>query len=66
MLMVVFGAGASYDSFYSLPPELGHEDSRIPLAKDLFSDRAEFTSVAQTYKQCQPILSRLRHVELKT
>ena len=37
MLMVVFGAGASYDSVPAHP--VGVEDIRPPLAKDLFQDR---------------------------
>ncbi len=36
MLMVIFGAGASYDSDYRRNPALVDQVARLPLAKDLF------------------------------
>jgi hypothetical protein len=45
MLMVVFGAGASYDSAPSYPPNRQHffeDQDRMPLANELFDNRSEF------------------------
>ena len=70
MLMVVFGAGASYDSYPSirpptdfLPPGLrSHsENERPPLASQLFSDRDAFVKVASDFPDCQPIIPFVQH-----
>ncbi len=62
MLMVVFGAGASYDSFPSgLPNSTDWEDRRPPLANELFDNRPAFGPVVSRFPRCQPIISRLRH-----
>ena len=71
MLMVVFGAGASYDSYPSirpptdflLPPGLrSHfENERPPLASQLFSDREAFAKVTSDFPDCQPIITFVRH-----
>lgn len=58
MLLVILGAGASYDSdrrksFSTTPPEV-----RLPLAKDLFSPR--FDTIAATFDAVQGILPYLR------
>lgn len=63
MLMVVFGAGASYDSFPSLPPlpaNRGTHADRPPLAAELFSERAEFNNVLRNYPDCLTIVPYLR------
>ena len=74
MLMVIFGAGASYDSVSSLPPPPPSgfvppglppprpldNDDRPPLANELFDNRREFVSVMDKFPQCKPIISRLR------
>lgn len=65
MLMVVFGAGASYDSFPSQPPsggKKGVEGERPPLAAHLFAHKQSFAGIANQFKHCQPIISRLRHL----
>src|ERR1700730_1073691 len=78
MLLVIFGAGASYDSVLPLPPpsppttsqsnygflssiERGpHEDSRPPLANQLFDDRGLFVQVMNEYVACKPLVNLLR------
>src|SRR5689334_8345022 len=64
MLLVIFGAGASYDSAPSRHPS----DSRYyglphrpPLANQLFSDRPFFGEVMGKYSQCRAIIPSLRH-----
>ena len=65
MLLVIFGAGASYDSVPHIPPRLPpippHQD-RPPLANELFADRPGFTEVMQTFPACQPVIPFLRHI----
>ena len=68
MLMVVFGAGASYDSVPAIPP--GHEplqharpryhSNRPPLAKELFDDRPLFNEAVRNCQKCQPIIPYLQ------
>lgn len=53
MLMVIFGAGASYDSAPSLPL---YDIRRPPLADELFSDRPYFRLASQQFQECQNIL----------
>jgi hypothetical protein len=66
MLMVIFGAGASYDSAQAYrPPKLGSGSDgqtwRPPLANDLFLDpHHAFGDIAQRYYRLIPILSPLR------
>src|SRR5579871_4331568 len=73
MLLVVFGAGASYDSIPSVPvPEVivsSHEGRRLwspqnenrpPLANQLFEDRPGFASALERFPQCHPIVPYLR------
>lgn len=61
MLMVVFGAGASYDSVPARPPkdypELLH---RPPLANELFDDRPDFVEIISKLDKCTPIIPLLR------
>lgn len=64
MLMVVLGAGASYDSVPSYPSRVGGYASmseRLPLAKDLFDNRPEFSDVMQRFPRCQPIVPYVRN-----
>src|ERR1700680_1450903 len=60
MLLVIFGAGASYDSVLQLPPRLSNEDSRPPLANQLFDDRGLFVQVMNEYVACKPLVNLLR------
>ena len=63
MLMVIFGAGASYDSSLSYPtgPPYLHKDHRPPLADELFDNRDAFSEVAARFYRCLPIIQQLRH-----
>ena len=68
MLMVVFGAGASYDSYPSLrpptgifPAEIKLDDLRPPLADQLFSDKEAFAKTVQSFPDCIPIIPFVRH-----
>lgn len=63
MLMVVFGAGASYDSVPAHPPSGPYfvdEGYRMPLANELFEDRPEFTRALSYFEKCLPIVPYLR------
>jgi hypothetical protein len=68
MLMVIFGAGASYDSSPDLPPPTSHlpvpapaETWRPPLARELFLDHnGVFGEMVQRYPKLLPILPHLR------
>src|ERR1700732_3883357 len=63
MLMVIFGAGASFDSWPTYPPgkaPSGWETYRPPLAKDLFEDRALFSAAVEMFPQCKPVVPRFR------
>ena len=72
MLMVIFGAGASYDSIPAHPPHAGAffktatnrsvigSDQRLPLANELFADRTDFARWILQFERCQPIIPLLR------
>ena len=65
MLMVVLGAGASYDSIPSRPPKDPKLDrfdypSRLPLADYLFDDRDHFSDTMLRFPKCLPIIPYLR------
>jgi hypothetical protein len=62
MLMVVFGAGASYDSAPSYPADewTVYEDDRMPLANELFANRQEFARTLSHFPRCLPIVPWLR------
>jgi SIR2-like domain len=61
MLMVVFGAGASFDSAPSRKPIARTiRGYRPPLADNLFDGREEFRTALNTYWQIQPIVPYLR------
>jgi hypothetical protein len=60
VLMVIFGAGASYDSCSSLaPPAVDYQWPRPPLAKQLFLNVPKFRSVSKYYEAFQPLLPYL-------
>src|SRR6266542_946527 len=62
MLMVIFGAGAFYDSFATSPPaKRMHIDDRSPLAAELFDNRAAFAGVLQQFPDCVSIIDDLRN-----
>jgi hypothetical protein len=68
VLMVIFGAGASYDSAPSHPPlPSGQPDSlwecRMPLADQLFEERALFATILERFHDAQPVVPWLRHLE---
>src|SRR5579862_4671385 len=65
MLTVIFGAGASYDSIPSLPPNMADTEMvkqlRPPLANDLFGDRGPFNHAIAHFQRLQPIIPWMRH-----
>jgi hypothetical protein len=67
MLTVVFGAGASFDCVPSAPggPK-SSENFRLPLANQLFDDRAAFATAIEDFEVLQPIIPRLRHLGTNT
>ena len=59
MLLVIFGAGASYDSVPFLSPAIGagaDEEFRPPLAKDLFGPRQHFLNAMRGFPKMRPIV----------
>ncbi len=59
MLMVIFGAGASYDSS-AIHPVIGPmEPKRPPLANFLFADRREFHSARNAFPQLHALIPQL-------
>jgi hypothetical protein len=65
VLMVVFGAGASYDSSPDYPPGApglysGYEEDRMLLANELFDKRREFVRALEYFPKCEPIVPYLR------
>jgi hypothetical protein len=71
MLMVVFGAGASYDSVLRFPvdvPEDKIKAYRPPLASELFDPRTVFAVAMTSFAHCQdivPILQAAESIEAK-
>jgi len=60
--MVVFGAGASYDSVpHRHPDSFTNLVHRPPLANELFADRPRFTEAMNRFPACEPIIPLLRH-----
>src|SRR5260370_28389607 len=62
MLLVIFGAGASYDSWSSFPPDRMPRASEIlrpPLAKELFLPFEPFRKTSRAYARCQPLIPYL-------
>src|SRR5229473_1748723 len=75
MLMVIFGAGASFDSCPTYPPgyqgavydgDASNKDFRPPLANELFENRPMFADAIQHFPKCQPIVPRLRSLRGET
>ena len=65
MLLVVFGAGASYDSDPRLPPAKEHrrEDKwRPPLTDALFANRDEFREFTTDFPRILPLVAQLGNV----
>ncbi|MDA2927090.1 SIR2 family protein [Acidobacteria bacterium AH-259-G07] len=64
MLMVIFGAGASYDSVPSRRPgsniDPNESKYRLPLANELFDDRPHFVQAMTHFPKCQVIVPYLR------
>ena len=61
MILVIFGAGASYDSLPSLRPSSGDSQaSRPPLADELFSNRPIFAKTLTDFPDCYPIVPYLQ------
>jgi hypothetical protein len=58
--MIVFGAGASFDSYVSRAP-LHREENRLPLTNQLFEDRALFNETLQQFDKAQPLIAKLRY-----
>src|SRR6266511_5311246 len=69
MLMVVFGAGASYDSAPSHPLPRYHGEAdpaghvRLPLADELFGERALFAPILERFPRALYVVPRLRHLQ---
>jgi hypothetical protein len=65
MLLVIFGAGASYDSDPRLRPSSHHraEDKwRPPLTDALFANREEFREFTTDFPRILPLVAQLGHV----
>ena len=65
MIMVIFGAGASYDSVPSRPPSGYIRQqllSRPPLATELFLDQGFFAESLRRFPQCKPIVPYLQSI----
>lgn len=63
MMMVIFGAGASYDSVPSRPPSNHNRTalpSRPPLADELFLDTGFFATSLRAFPKCLPIVPYLQ------
>jgi len=67
MLLVIFGAGASYDSVPTYPPGVQIPTGntlnffhRPPLANELFANRPAFAEAVMRFPECQAIVPPLR------
>jgi hypothetical protein len=65
MLLVVFGAGISYDSAPTYrptnPSDARYRVERPPLASQLFADKDRFVIALREFSECQPLVPYLRH-----
>lgn len=64
--MVIFGAGASYDSIPGASPSLDYssslqQETRMPLTTELFQGRREFNNALAMFPRCRPIFPLLRN-----
>jgi hypothetical protein len=59
MLMVIFGAGASYDSIRGAPDRIEPDFYRPPLAKDLFAGRRNFGRVLMKFDEAAGLVMEL-------
>jgi hypothetical protein len=63
MLLVILGAGASYDSVPSRPPDSFKSlPFRPPLANELFADRPLFVASMDKFEKCKPIIPYLQNL----
>ncbi len=67
MILVIFGAGASYDSVPARPPSEPRYvrerlDCRPPLANELFLDSGPFAEGLSRFPECHAIVPYLRRV----
>jgi hypothetical protein len=62
MVMVIFGAGASFDSVPHRPPgtTFSGREYRPPLANELFGDRPQFASAMEQFPKCLALIPHLR------
>src|ERR1700721_2550176 len=61
MLMVIFGAGASYDSVPAHPPNIRpYLENRPPLANQLFANRPQFAAALAEFPECHAVVPWLR------
>jgi len=58
--MVIFGAGASFDSALG---DAGNPIDRPPLAQQLFDDRGAFNDALAKYPACRPLVGHLRDLQ---
>src|SRR5713226_4083657 len=61
VLLVIFGAGASYDSSPTLRPTTPKHDDRPPLADELFEERPMFSQNLRRFPRCLGLIANLRH-----
>lgn len=64
MILIIFGAGASFDSLPSRPPSLFPRDTmpdRMPLASELFLDEGIFQKALARFPRCKPIVPYLQN-----
>jgi hypothetical protein len=63
MLMVIFGAGASYDAITAFPPNSAPSflDERLPLADELFDQRPIFRRGLVKFAEMHPIVPPLQN-----
>lgn len=73
MQLVIFGAGASYDSASTYVPGSGIPTAeslnfyhRPPCVNELFQDRPLYAEVIERFPECQPIVPRLRSLRGET
>lgn len=62
MLLVVFGAGSSFDSAPARPVSEFNLPERPPLANDLFADGPFFADAITYFPRCQPIVPYLQQI----